>query len=346
MLKEINPSVNIMISPVVELLAAMFRTNCHEQLRSDSDSDYVPIELEKWVNQTRKALTPEMKSELEVFFNFESFFGMTLISNIIFSKQHDNVHSFISHLKDLSPLELITMFTETGYGTNRRIPSPIKDHTELISFINEMNLPEVEKWKLTYLCANAADSKNRFVKLIEEFYQQFYLPESERLAQIHNDSLSELENELQDNLEQKVGKLLNLDYDSNNVIFIPSYFYDSCSFSSYHDETEHLIYGYGVRSLQIKLHEKINEEKLYESFKALADENRIKMIKILIATPCSGYELAKKLGLSNSTISHHVSILSSQGVLTITKQDKKNLYTVNKDFIKITLESMSNFLTE
>ncbi len=344
MLKEINPSVKIMISPAVELLAAMFRTNCHEQLSSDSNN--VPIELEKWVSKTRSALTPEMKSELEVFFSFESFFGLTFIPYTIIPTQHENVNSFISHLKDLSPLEMITIFTHTGYGTNRKIPTSIEDRTELIPFINEMNLPDVEKWKLTYLCANAEDSKKRFLTLIEEFYHQFYLPESERLAQIHNESLRELEIELQDNLEQKVGKLVNVAYDSNNVIFIPSYFYDSSSFTSYQDETDQLIYGYGVRSVQIRLHKKINEEKLFESFKALADENRIKMIKILIATPCSGYELAQKLGLSNSTISHHVSILSSQGLLTITKQDKKNLYTVNKDLIKTTLESMSNFLTE
>ncbi|RXJ04378.1 ArsR family transcriptional regulator [Anaerobacillus alkaliphilus] len=346
MLKEIHPSVSVLISPAIELLAAMFRTNCHEKLSNDSDN--VPIELEKWVKKTRSSLTPEMKSELEVFFSFESFFGLTLIPNTIISEQAEEIEDFLSYLKNMSPLELITMFTHSGYGTQRKIPTHVEDPATLAPFIKEMNFPEVEKWKLTYLCANAEDSKKRLVQLIEGFYLQYFLPELELLTQIHYDSLLELESELIDDPQQKIAKLLRIDYDYNQekIIFIPSYFYDSSSCTSYQDESQQLFFVYGVRSIHINLHEKLNEEKLYERFKALADENRMKMIKILNSTPCSGYELAHKLGLSNSTISHHVSILSSQGFLSITKQEKKNLYTVNKDLIKATLESMSTFLTD
>ncbi|WP_179298615.1 ArsR/SmtB family transcription factor [Evansella halocellulosilytica] len=346
-MKKIYHSVYVRVSPVIELFAAMFRVNCHEQLKADSNR--VPIELENWVVKTRDSLSGDLKSSLEVFFHFESFFGLTFIKSIYESEKDGDIEVFLSWIKQISPESLVREFLTSGYGSSKTIPANIQYAGDAAKVISDMNLPEVEKWKLTYLCTNQEETKERFIHLIEQFYRQFYFSEKEKLANIHEQSAKELERELEDDLPAKISSLVNIDYDINQqdevITFIPSYFYDSASLHIDNWEGT-VLFVYGVRHLEQTLHKQVEEERMVEGFKALADENRIKMIKILNENPCSGYELAQKLGLSNSTISHHISILSSQGFVTITKQNKKKVYTVNKKMVGTVLKSMTNLLAD
>jgi len=54
-------------------------------------------------------------------------------------------------------------------------------------------------------------------------------------------------------------------------------------------------------------------------FKALSDENRLKIIGLLSQCPYSVEELAHALSLSVSTTSHHLSRLSQAGLVNIKK---------------------------
>lgn len=345
-MKKIYSAVYIQTSPVIELLAAMFRAHCHEQLRGELD--YVPNELQKWVEKTRASLSEEMKSSLEIFFNFESFFGLTLVHYILEYQHFDDIETFLDVLKEMTPKELISHFLTSGYESEQEVPSS-KESIEVVSkYIKKMNLPDVEKWKLTYLFANSEEAKHRFIQLVEEFYTLFYLPEKEKLTRIHQESCLDLEKELQHDLSQKISALTKVHFDmikgEEKIIFVPSYFYDISSLHSERDKK--LLFVYGIRSIEKILHQQLKEGSIIEGIKALADENRIKILKILNAFPCSGYELAQRLGLSNSTISHHISILTSRGLITMTKHDRKKVYTVNKIVVERVLESMSDYLSE
>lgn len=57
-------------------------------------------------------------------------------------------------------------------------------------------------------------------------------------------------------------------------------------------------------------------EELLTFFKALADENRLKIIGLLAQEPHSVEELAGLLGLGASTVSHHLSRLSRAGLVS------------------------------
>ncbi len=77
-------------------------------------------------------------------------------------------------------------------------------------------------------------------------------------------------------------------------------------------------------------------EELLNFFKTLSDQNRLRIIGLLAEQPLSVEQLAEKLGLTSSTVSHHLSRLSkaklvsarAEGYYSIYQLETKNLETM------------------
>lgn len=81
-------------------------------------------------------------------------------------------------------------------------------------------------------------------------------------------------------------------------------------------------------------------EILLAFFKALADANRLKIIGVLAQNETSVEELAVILGISPSTVSHHLSKLAEIGLVTARVDGYYNLYRLEEG----TLEAMAQRL--
>ena len=69
---------------------------------------------------------------------------------------------------------------------------------------------------------------------------------------------------------------------------------------------------------------------LVKVFKALSDINRIRIIKMLQVRPLCVCEISDVLGLANSTVSKHLSILKDTDFITDRKENKWVIYSLNK----------------
>lgn len=63
-------------------------------------------------------------------------------------------------------------------------------------------------------------------------------------------------------------------------------------------------------------------------FKALADETRLKIIRILVEKPLCVCELMAALNLTQPTASHHLQILENAGLIREEKQGKRRVYHI------------------
>ena len=144
-----------------------------------------------------------------------------------------------------------------------------------------------------------------------------------------------------------LGKLISFDLENakDQIILIPSYYYNTASLFSYFEDGKRLIYLYGTSQPKFEFSDDISSEKVLTAIKVLSDENRIKTIEILNTTPCYGYELSQKLGISSSTMSHHLSLLSDIGVIIPVREENKVYYQVNKDNIRKLLKQFETMLT-
>lgn len=71
--------------------------------------------------------------------------------------------------------------------------------------------------------------------------------------------------------------------------------------------------------------ENMNQE-FVAFFKALADENRLKIVGLLAAQPHTVNELAEKLGVNASTVSHHLSRLAEIGLVSARAESYYSIY--------------------
>lgn len=349
-MKMLTDKIQIGSSIVYELLASLFRLECHERLIPEEHQKfkYVPEELNKWVLNTRVKISEHIKQEINIFFNYESFLGMSLVQPIWENRCYENIDSFFDFLEQYPAKDLIKSFFNTGFVPDMRIEN-IDDPIEVKNFLVSSSLPEVEKWKLTYFCSAPEETKRRFITLIKDFYNTIFKENLDMVLKFHLKSISYMEEILRNKPYEVLSKLMQLNLEGTNdkdkIILVPSYYYNIASLTSYSEENHRLIYVYGIAQPELGNTDDISAEKVLTAIKVLSDENRVKTVGILNSSPCYGYELSQKLGISSSTISHHLSLLSDIGVIVPMREENKVYYQVNKDNIRKLLKKFENMLT-
>lgn len=69
-------------------------------------------------------------------------------------------------------------------------------------------------------------------------------------------------------------------------------------------------------------------------YKALSAEARVKILRLLAKRPMCGCEIVVLLGLAQSTVSHHLSILKKAGLIIEEKKERWNNYYLSYDLSK------------
>lgn len=72
----------------------------------------------------------------------------------------------------------------------------------------------------------------------------------------------------------------------------------------------------------------LNEREIVKVFKALADENRILILKLLRGGEKCACKLLEELQISQPTLSHHMKILCDSGIVTGRKEGKWMHYSI------------------
>ena len=70
------------------------------------------------------------------------------------------------------------------------------------------------------------------------------------------------------------------------------------------------------------------EKKMALVFKALSDENRIRVLKLLHGGEKCACKLLEELNISQPTLSHHMKILCDAGIVTGRKEGKWMHYSI------------------
>ena len=76
------------------------------------------------------------------------------------------------------------------------------------------------------------------------------------------------------------------------------------------------------------------EQEMVCIFKALGDENRIRILKMLQSGEKCACKLLEELNISQPTLSHHMKILCDVGIVTGRKEGKWMHYSICCDGVK------------
>lgn len=87
--------------------------------------------------------------------------------------------------------------------------------------------------------------------------------------------------------------------------------------------------------------EEMDNNCLCKIFKALSDANRLQILELLIEEEHCGCELLAKLSIGQSTLSHHMKILTEAGLVDGKRKGKWTHYSLNEQGFKEAKELIS-----
>lgn len=79
-------------------------------------------------------------------------------------------------------------------------------------------------------------------------------------------------------------------------------------------------------------------------FKAMSDENRLKILELLREKEYNASELLQEMDFGQSTLSHHMRILLNAGIIDARKNGKWTFYNLNKEAYEQMIDWMRHYL--
>lgn len=160
---------------------------------------------------------------------------------------------------------------------------------------------------------------------------------------IYNEKIKEIALELKEkaplNIAQEImGKKFKRVYDFNYYLFAPSFYFNHRPMRTFNHSSQLLVYPVNP------LNTDMNSNELAKILKIIGDKSRLDIIKIISTESCSGKELAKKIGISTPTISHHLDQLKSIGLIYEEREKNTKYFTLNKNAYRDIIDTLNNYL--
>ena len=82
----------------------------------------------------------------------------------------------------------------------------------------------------------------------------------------------------------------------------------------------------------------ITDKKIAKMFKALCDENRIKILKLLRSGEKCACHLNDEINVTQPTISHHMKVLCDSGIVIGRKEGKWMHYSISSECASLAMD--------
>ena len=91
----------------------------------------------------------------------------------------------------------------------------------------------------------------------------------------------------------------------------------------------------------------MNTEEIAQAFKALGDENRLKMVQMIAsADDICACHLLDEFDFSQPTLSHQIKILCAAGLIECRREGKWMHYSLNTNHVSVIRDLLSSWLDE
>ena len=334
------------VSEAVDLTAFMFsihnsgRKEDKELIRKMLQDD----ETDKKLEEIRSRLSAEDHEKLEVFFNEDSAIGPALLPGVMKDDHTLSAEGFVQKLRGMSDEEIRSFLFGRGFADQDYDGSDPEAGKRIV---DTLAVPKQEKWKLYYYLDRPEAVRGELSELTKYVYETFYKPFQQDAVEAAKAFIEELEQAPND--PEHPVRMLVRDYTDPEMIE-HIHVYPSFSLNIGFMLNDLIVKNVVHLSIGVKrfslLESKMNEEELFGLLKVLTDERRFRLLKLLRKRPHYGYEIAEALGVSNSTVSHHLAILLSHKFVKSERAEHRVYFKVNTEEIKRVMGEMERMFAE
>lgn len=340
-INTITPKIDCFFSIAVELISAvqLLAKPNHHQFASD------------FSNHLLKSLSNKSLELLNTISNFQ-FHGLELFDVIFYLEEYHDINLLIDKLLNYSIEEFIYAFTDKTLGIediNRLMKNEITKK-ELESKLNWMYKESIDE--ISDILYNTSSFIEMFANLLIEINNSKYFQDQISAHMLnYQDSIENVKKELnyKNPLEvgqQLMGKTFHRVFDYQEFLFAPSYFLSPHRLRVHNHNKNFVIYD--LRRDNIYLNQ-VGEE-ISNSLKVISDRTRLEILRKLGFGPTYGKLLANSLDLTTATISHHLDLLKSIGLIKEEKVKNIKYFSLNQEkfneVLKLTNDYINNDIND
>ncbi|WP_053985854.1 ArsR/SmtB family transcription factor [Niameybacter massiliensis] len=294
---------------------------------------------------------PCTKERLLFFFKHWEDPGQCIANLFLYPSLDTSFEALQIHLKTLSDDErfeflkqIVLLSTSLENLKTDFNAFTLKTERELFQFIEQLRqLSDLEKYHITLVYY-------QYDTLLTELYQvlqetaQLIAPLLEEAKPLVNTFVTALDATLKQQGIDYFKNALNiaLPPDSNMIIYPSLSAYNSLTLENFlgAGAYDHLVFGIHIsRLIEIRNAYVKQEMDLTPFLKAIADSSKLDILRYLKEERLYASQLAERLGISNATVSHHVSTLLSLELISCEKEQNKVYFILNQtkihDYIDI-----------
>lgn len=350
--------VEFSLAPACNLLESMGLLTETERLSGLAD----------WVIQTSSQLPPETMRRSRLVFDgfFSIFFHCTTPFDF------DDFDDYLRDLAARDPFALIDDLwkkiatTPLHYPDSWKQDKPIPTREELMNsrevFVDFMNIihekQEDALWSEAYDLLQEPPRLLAFiVDHVRMIYDEYLKPEWERVLPMLQESVAAFQKLDYSNMtgyeaiRAVTGRDMTskLDFSTlgvDRIVFIPSAHIGPYVGKFVRGHTLYILFGARLpRGVQPHSSD-LSRAELLIRLNALADDSRLRILELLTHhDELCAQDIIERLGLSQPTVSRHLSQLSATGYITERRRDTAKCYSLNTDRVMDTLRSLTNFLS-
>ncbi len=274
------------------------------------------------------------KSEKEFYFIESDYFFLILLLIVLDTK--DEINSVNDLSDELIFYRIIEICNEV-FDKNENVKE-IKSTEDIILFLEHCNLEGSAKWKLLQIMQQPLKhilQLNGIIQSDMEAYKKAVKSVKSPLEKLLRQYEIDMNNSNEKKFIEIKNKFANFAETYPSLIFPATQMF--CEKNCY----------YGLLSNKLTKNEKgysQTKEELLSKLKALSDSSKLEIILSLKEKPMYNLEIAKKLGLTAATMSHHMNVLLYCGFVNIEKKEGKVYYSLQEESFKTFINELEKIL--
>ena len=331
-----SPTIEIDFGLAYEFLVSLMLVNEEEDFEYEIGNE--------WFDKVRTMAGTELLASIKQFHVHCNHLWKHLFGLAYESAAPKDIETFLAHLETVEPLE-IRLHLIGYYRRSFRRTTPIDiilqaaegDPEAQRQFLNTP-FPHDDDWQTGLRRIFSLDletTKTTLLHILHQWYERVFRDQQEQLLPI-----LERDAQAKQALQPTMSPERLIETATNGVAYvpepglrrallIPSYlgrpWNDSCD---YHD-LKILCYPVADENVTEDLH--VPPARLIRLYKALADERRLRILKMLMTRSYTLQEMADEFGVAKTTMHHHLSTLRTAGLVLI--QPDEHLYSLRHNML-------------
>lgn len=351
--------IQFVVSPALDLVNAMYFTSLAGQFEGVDD----------WPVQTRPLLEPALRDELDFLFSYpggEPGIMGALNDTLFFHPDAwPTVEALVTFVRSLpdsgegtperSGIQSLALHatrwpTWSERTPNRSTPAP-SDPTARDAIRTAAARGGMDVEQVLTLYDDPAQVRERIVRLIERFYEEHYGPDEPRRIECMRRSVARHEAERVTDVDALLRRVTGRDVsciaeepeDYRRFVFVPSL--DVGAYNSCADlPPVHGLYYACEREFAGDADEEERTRRMAMVYKALADEQRLRILRLLRDGELYAQQIVERTGLHQSVVSRHLMFLKAVGLVNVRRQNNMKFFSLNTEMRGELTQAVDAFL--